>query len=196
MKETFKKSFIKIGLITLIGLVVVFSWCTKRGNLTPHEFCSAVPSCWTNEEIKQLESQGLNCIRIEETTTTTIEEEFVCIEDYDNINYTTINISREDFEELSCFRQRDWLRGVCYPLDCGQRNPPICTSLYAIYCYNPDNPIDKYFENIYIKESGETTTTTTEQIVGGCGTVTPGMEDECCQNLGYERWDRNELRCN
>ena len=32
-------------------------------------------------------------------------------------------------------------------------------------------------------------------IIGGCKTVTPGMEDECCQNLGFEKWDDNSLSC-
>ena len=32
MKETFKKSFIKILMISLLGLVVVFSGCTKNVN--------------------------------------------------------------------------------------------------------------------------------------------------------------------
>ncbi len=34
-----------------------------------------------------------------------------------------------------------------------------------------------------------------EEIVGGCGTVTPGMEDECCQNLGYDSWNSETLEC-
>ncbi len=34
-----------------------------------------------------------------------------------------------------------------------------------------------------------------ENIVGGCGTVTPGLEDECCQNLGYDSWNSEKLEC-
>lgn len=34
-----------------------------------------------------------------------------------------------------------------------------------------------------------------EEIIGGCGTVTPGMEDECCQNLGYDAWNSEILEC-
>ena len=34
-----------------------------------------------------------------------------------------------------------------------------------------------------------------EPLVGGCGTVTPGMEDECCQNLGYDLWNEETLEC-
>ncbi len=34
-----------------------------------------------------------------------------------------------------------------------------------------------------------------EELVGGCGTVTPGMEDECCQNLGYNFWNKENLEC-
>jgi len=34
-----------------------------------------------------------------------------------------------------------------------------------------------------------------EDIVGGCGTVTPGLEDECCQNLGYDSWNSESLEC-
>ena len=51
-----------------------------------------------------------------------VEEEFVCIENYDNLNYTTLNITREDFENLPCFRQTDWLYGVCYPSVCNKPN--------------------------------------------------------------------------
>lgn len=34
-----------------------------------------------------------------------------------------------------------------------------------------------------------------EDIIGGCGTVTPGREDECCQNLGYDSWNSESLEC-
>jgi len=34
-----------------------------------------------------------------------------------------------------------------------------------------------------------------EEIVGGCGTVTPGREDECCQNKGFDSWDSESLEC-
>ncbi len=33
------------------------------------------------------------------------------------------------------------------------------------------------------------------QIVGGCGTVTPGLENECCKNLGYDKWDSEKNEC-
>jgi len=34
-----------------------------------------------------------------------------------------------------------------------------------------------------------------EQLIGGCGTVTPGMNDECCQNQGYEFWNSETIQC-
>lgn len=34
-----------------------------------------------------------------------------------------------------------------------------------------------------------------EQLIGGCGTVTPGMNDECCQNQGYEFWNSETAEC-
>lgn len=34
-----------------------------------------------------------------------------------------------------------------------------------------------------------------EQLIGGCGTVTPGMNDECCQNQGYEFWNSETVQC-
>ena len=71
------------------------------------------------------------------------KENFICIKDYDNLNYTTLGISREDFENLECYRQIAWLNGVCYPSDCNMPNPPVCTSIYAVYCYNPDSPENK-----------------------------------------------------
>ena len=34
-----------------------------------------------------------------------------------------------------------------------------------------------------------------EPIIGGCGTVTPGMEGECCQKNGFDRWNKENLEC-
>ena len=35
-----------------------------------------------------------------------------------------------------------------------------------------------------------------EQLVGAsCGTVTPGYNDECCQNKGYDSWDSEKGEC-
>lgn len=35
-----------------------------------------------------------------------------------------------------------------------------------------------------------------EPLLGeSCGTVTPGMNDECCQNKGYNSWDPNNQEC-
>lgn len=35
-----------------------------------------------------------------------------------------------------------------------------------------------------------------EPLVGAsCGTVTPGLEDECCQNKGYDAWDQEAAEC-
>ena len=70
---------------------------------------------------------------------------------YDRLNYTTLNITREDFTKLSESRQNDWMNGVCYPASCKVRNPPVCLSIYAVYCQN-DKEIN-YFDNMYIKEA-------------------------------------------
>lgn len=76
-----------------------------------------------------------------------------CSIDYDNLNYSVLQIKREDYEKLSCSRQRDWLSGTCYPVDCKVPNPPICTSIYTVYCYNPDNPRTRYFEYMYLNKT-------------------------------------------
>lgn len=34
-----------------------------------------------------------------------------------------------------------------------------------------------------------------EQLVGGCGTVTPGQNDACCQNNGYDYWNSANSEC-
>jgi hypothetical protein len=35
-----------------------------------------------------------------------------------------------------------------------------------------------------------------KELVGeSCGTVTPGMNDECCQNKGYDVWDEETAKC-
>jgi hypothetical protein len=35
-----------------------------------------------------------------------------------------------------------------------------------------------------------------EELLGSsCGTVTPGMQNECCLNKGYEGWDEEEFKC-
>lgn len=83
------------------------------------------------------------------------QKNYTCIKDYDNLNYTTLNISREDFEKLECYRQIDWLNGWCFPSECKARNPPVCTSTYMVMCYNPDSAKSKYFNNIYINKSKE-----------------------------------------
>ncbi len=82
------------------------------------------------------------------------DSDYVCMEDYDNINYTVINISRIEFEALACYRQWDWLSGWCSP--CGGRNPPICVGHYAVACYNPDSPKEKYFDSRYIEKKEKT----------------------------------------
>jgi len=36
----------------------------------------------------------------------------------------------------------------------------------------------------------------TEQLVGAsCGTVTPGYNDECCENKGYDFWNETTVQC-
>ena len=73
--------------------------------------------------------------------------------DYDNLNYTTLKISREDFEKLECYRQRDWLGGWCFPEECNVPNPPICNLVYSVYCPNLEE--SKYFDNMYINKTKE-----------------------------------------
>lgn len=35
-----------------------------------------------------------------------------------------------------------------------------------------------------------------ETILGAdCGTVTPGYQNECCENKGYDKWDEEEFAC-
>jgi hypothetical protein len=37
---------------------------------------------------------------------------------------------------------------------------------------------------------------TNESLLGSdCGTVTPGYQNECCENKGYDRWDDTEFAC-
>jgi len=33
------------------------------------------------------------------------------------------------------------------------------------------------------------------QLIGGCGTVTPGLENECCRNQGFVFWNKETLQC-
>ena len=69
---------------------------------------------------------------------------------YSNLNYTTLNISEEEFKNLPFYRQIDWLYGWCYPYECEMKNPPVCTSFYLIYCNNPNSKENKYFNNMYL----------------------------------------------
>ena len=73
----------------------------------------------------------------------------------DNLNYTTLDISREDFEKLSCSRKVDWIGGWCYPIECKARNPPVCNYIYAVACYNEDNPSVQYAKHIWITDKNE-----------------------------------------
>ena len=70
--------------------------------------------------------------------------------DYDNLNYTTLDISREDFKKLECYRQRSWINMVCFPDNCNLPNPPVCNSFYPTMCYDEDDPIFQYKTHIYI----------------------------------------------
>lgn len=33
------------------------------------------------------------------------------------------------------------------------------------------------------------------QLIGGCGTVTPGLENQCCRNQGFDFWNKETLQC-
>jgi hypothetical protein len=70
--------------------------------------------------------------------------------DYENLNYTTLQINRTEFESLTYLRQRDWINGVCYPVQCNIKNPPVCVEIVLVYCggSHPD-----YFDNIWINKS-------------------------------------------
>ena len=85
-------------------------------------------------------------IQPEESYIRSSEQESEPCLNYSDLNYTTLKISEADLKKLSCFRQKDWLNGVCYPEDCGVRNPPVCKSVYAIKCFNPDSEEYEYFK--------------------------------------------------
>lgn len=87
--------------------------------------------------IKDAIEQCWNCTKKEE-----------CM-DYNKLNYTTLKISRGEFEKMPCYRQRDWINGWCYPSECNKPNPPVCTAIYAVACYNEETPESKYSKNLY-----------------------------------------------
>ena len=70
-------------------------------------------------------------------------------------------------------------------------NPTLSFMNGYYWCHNPDlmgfasskSLMDNFFDDFY------------EPIIGGCGTVTPGLEDSCCQNLGKDYWDTEDLEC-
>lgn len=72
-----------------------------------------------------------------------------CEIDYEHLNYTTINISRKDYEALPMYRQIGWLAGDCYPSNCNMPNPPYCDSYYLTYCASPQEI--SYYKNLIIK---------------------------------------------
>lgn len=74
--------------------------------------------------------------------------------DYNNLNYTTLQISREEFEKLPCYRQIDWINGACYPSACHEPNPPVCTAIIAVMCFElNETPESAYFDHIFINKS-------------------------------------------
>ncbi len=77
---------------------------------------------------------------------------------FNELNYTTLNISREEFENLLPYQQTDWLSGICSPEDCKRKNPPVCVGYHAVYCYNPESEENKYFDNIYVTSLNEDST--------------------------------------
>lgn len=106
--------------IILMSMFVIFFIVGCSNNFTEQEARDIIESISIDDEIPK-----------------------VC-RDLDNINYTTLNISREDFENLSCSRKVGWIRRECYPLECKVRNPPVCNSIYLIACYDPSVEYNKY----------------------------------------------------
>ncbi|MFW9879364.1 MAG: hypothetical protein ACFFG0_40320 [Candidatus Thorarchaeota archaeon] len=85
-----------------------------------------------------------------------VVENSVYYVDLDKINYTTLNITREEFEEFDGYTQNRWVYGDCYPPSCGIRNPPKCKYYFNIYCSwgkgNVSSEEDIYWSNIFIEE--------------------------------------------
>ena len=147
----------KATIIGLIIVLVVLTGC-ENDNYKEVDFDGLV----TREEYKLLKCESGYKNYIQSTDPNLIKafcsiggdiREDVSADclDYNNLNYTTLNISREDFEKLECYRQRDWLSGWCFPEECKARNPPVCNFIYATYCYDEDDPSVKYANNIWIK---------------------------------------------
>ena len=66
------------------------------------------------------------------------------------LNYTNLQITQEEYLNLSCERRKGWVEGACYPPECHIPNPPVCTSYYMVKCYDEQTQI--YFDNIYLKK--------------------------------------------
>lgn len=150
-----------IALLVLVILSVVFTgrimdkepeegsirWCIQNGYENEMDCCIATGKC---------EDEGVSYV---DMANIPVEQEEIkwngdenCV-DYNNLNYTTLGINRSEFEKLECYRQLDWIRGWCFPSDCDVPNPPVCTAIYAVACYNPNSQESKYFNNIWINES-------------------------------------------
>lgn len=111
--------------------------------------------CGDECTLLKCEEKSVNPSEINMYWNGTIEGRGIECVDYDGLNYTTLGISRENFEKLPCYRQRDWLKGWCYPHECNQPNPPICGAVYAVACYNlnVETPKSKYFKHIYLNKT-------------------------------------------
>jgi len=125
-------------------------WCYESLGMIPSYQCIKydIYDININETIfNNNESYAITINKLNESIFDT-EKPFL---DYDKLNYTTLNITREEFEALPKYRQRDWLSGVCYPANCKSRNPPVCVMFYAVHCINLDSPESKYFNNLYLE---------------------------------------------
>ena len=153
------------GFLLLVGLILIIGCSLKQeavkfnGDIIPH--CADInkegSNClftisnqadanfMMNNSIckKQMDYGVVYCLDAENK----VPKECISL---DNLNYTTLNISRADFEKLSCSRKVDWINGWCDPIQCKSKNPPVCNFIYAIYCYNEDDPSVQYSKHIWI----------------------------------------------
>jgi len=100
------------------------------------------------------------------------------------------------------------------PIKYGECGDNICdygenTSSYPYYCPQDCNDLYACTQEVKLCPDGSYVSRnsnngckfddcpeTNETIVGSdCGTVTPGYQNECCENKGYDRWDEEEFAC-
>ena len=74
---------------------------------------------------------------------------------------------------------------------CSQKEFCGAYMYYGLHTFETQEECSDFLE----EDNDETEEEQKEAVGRSCGTVTPGMQNECCQRKGYRTWDAEEWEC-